>query len=392
MKNVIIIFKNNKKILLSILIASFILLLFSLSLFNKILMYSDINIHCNIILKYLEYGTMPSYPGFYLLTFIFSGFSNEIAILFKSAVIVLSIFLVFKYICVLLMFKNLKNHRINYLDILVSLLLLFIHPILLNFNFEKNMYLGLIAQNIWHNSTVIVLYPLAILQFIYAIKVFKEYNINNLLILILTISIGLFFKPSFYFCLAPTIFLFSFYKFKISSLKFWHIQIVLISTFIIFLIQSFALKSDIVVMQTNNNVKFETIIAPFSVWKLASDNKVLISFLLSFAFPITYLLLNIKTAFRKIEINFAIFLNIFSLIIYIFLAETGERFYHGNFIWQCFISNFILFTVVMINYLNDINKSKLLNFKNITLLFFFLAHLYSGYIYIYKLFVFKNYF
>jgi hypothetical protein len=112
------------------------------------------------------------------------------------------------------------------------------------------------------------------------------------------------------------------------------------------------------------------------------------SLIASIAFPLSYIVLFPKRILASFPLQFAWALFAFGLFIFIMIAETGLREYDANFIWQCYISNFLLFLVTVADW-QSISGPRT---SVLVLKLFFSLHLLSGIAYLFKIFILKNYY
>jgi len=89
------------------------------------------------------------------------------------------------------------------------------------------------------------------------------------------------------------------------------------------------------------------IIAPFAVLAQAS-NDLLAKFFLSILFPLVVYVLYFKAARRNLGLNLAWLLFIVGAFQAYFLAETGNQFVQGNFLWSAQIALFILMVMTVL--------------------------------------------
>lgn len=85
-----------------------------------------------------------------------------------------------------------------------------------------------------------------------------------------------------------------------------------------------------------------------------------------------------------------------AFLIAILIHETGVRMYHGNFFWQLIIANYILFLVtgsfLWKEIMESIHSKKIMASPKLLLVVVcYLAHLGSGFLYIFKIFYTESY-
>ena len=102
----------------------------------------------------------------------------------------------------------------------LAMLFVFVIPIPGYFTDDRYMYIGSFTPNVWHNSTILFLFPFAMLLFEQSWKQLQTFNIKRNGWILLLITLNLFIKPSFFFvfiCVYPLMLL---YKYKFGKM-FW---------------------------------------------------------------------------------------------------------------------------------------------------------------------------
>ena len=119
----------------------------------------------------------------------------------------------------------------------------------------------------------------------------------------------------------------------------------------------------------------------------AYSPNVWISQLLSFGFPILYLVLNWKRVLKRTDVQLSICYYAVAWLEAALLYETA-RLYAGNLGWAAALATFILWTVIIICFCEDIQHfrmdNKLLVIKNTVLMIVFSVHLLCGCWYVYN--------
>jgi hypothetical protein len=315
--------------------------------------------------------------GYFLAVYILSfGIPHPYALI-AGSVILLSLAVGVKYI---LIKKYLKIDQ-------QKLLLLFSISLLLLTNLPgpKNFLIGQFPPNLWHNSTSIFLMPFAIGLFWQGLKYWENPSQKIALNLLILLLINVIIKPSFVFVFVPVFGLMSLWRWKLSK-AFWRIVGVGAIALLLIILEYVA------IFQWNSfraGPQPETglTIAPFHVWSFHSSN-IPWSLLASIAFPLSYIIIFPKRLKASFPLQFAWALFAFGLVIFILIAETGLREYDANFIWQCYISNFLLFLVTV----KDWQQNQISTTLTLSLTLLFSPHLLSGIAYLVKIFILKNYY
>lgn len=218
-------------------------------------------------------------------------------------------------------------------------------------------YKNTFGINPWHNPTIIAMKLFVLLALAEYVKIRKSYD-ENLVIdndlkkSFVKFSIFLFIatlaKPSFMlgFCPAVVIILFVEMLNNIKNKLFWQKSIFMALSFIpaglVVIFQNFLVFHS---TKSDNSV----IIAPFKVF-LHGAEKVWLRFPVFLMFPISvfiaYAFMKKKNLLKNI-IYKDVFVNWFvSLLIFLLLAESGNRMFHGNFGWGLINANFLLYIMI----------------------------------------------
>ena len=200
------------------------------------------------------------------------------------------------------------------------------------------------GPNIWNNVTLITVKPFAILTVFFTVLSLEKKNIKYYILGAITLLLSIFAKPSFVIAFLPALAILIVLK-KIYTKE----------NIIYFAILSFisigALGYQF--LNTFGEGKTKIIISFLGVWSAASPN-VLISILLATLFPLIYLIFNIKNVIKNNYLILSWIMTFISIIYAAFLAESGDRFYHGNFFWSYMISLSLLYVFTLIDYFKNI--------------------------------------
>ena len=303
---------------------------------------------------------------------------------------------------------RLKSSRYNAVGWAISftLFLMLVAPIPLVYLLDRQLYFGYIGINIYHNPTQVVLKPLALLCFWYALKTFTKQSITwtDILLSALLNILSALAKPSFLICLLPALGIMTsrqlFYKYRTVANPQKSIapglqikppgQETIISWPMILL--GVILPSGAVLflqyLATYNTDQAGIIFDPLGPMSAASSY-LLPKFLLSILFPLCMSLIYRKEVRKDTRMIFAWFLFFFGAFYTYFLAETGERYTHLNFGWGAEITLFILFVSSALFWIEQMkNTQNRLTRSQILLWSVSGLHLVSGVIYyLYTIFV-----
>jgi hypothetical protein len=187
-------------------------------------------------------------------------------------------------------------------------------------------------------------------------------------------------KPSFLFCFLAVFPLMLLFRHGVSSAFFRKLPIVFFAFFcivaqyiLIFYMQDYFQVSE------DSGIKFD----PFNVWDAMSENK-LISLLVSVAYPLAFAATYLRDLKKDRLYIYSFMLFVVALLIFIVLSETGSREFHGNFIWQVIICNYIWFLITMISHLKILLLRKALMWYDYIVLAVFTSHFIAGLLYLYK--------
>ncbi|MBI9047730.1 MAG: hypothetical protein JEZ06_24815 [Anaerolineaceae bacterium] len=262
----------------------------------------------------------------------------------------------------------------NVKSLLLTIGLLITTPLFFLYGKDALQYLGYIGITTYHNSTVILLKPIALLSFLIGLRVFG-YKKNPLWMIAAAFVLSVLSplaKPNYVLCILPALGIFTvIYWLQKKDLD-WKLLI------IGFFIPSVGvLVWQFLLTYTSNEPGI--IFAPFGVWKAYSEY-LLPKFLLSIWFPLLVSLVYFNEARKDKSMLFAWLNFAFGLFFTYFLAEDGARFIHGNFGWGGEITLLILMIVNLGFLLKKLAADKIR--KNWVLLIVgFMPHVIFGLIY-----------
>jgi hypothetical protein len=236
----------------------------------------------------------------------------------------------------------------NGLALAATFFLLVIGPITVFTWRRHNLYLGYLSPTVYHNPTIAVLKPLAILHFWLFVQIVQypqRYRSTNWQVAFAGLSLlTLLAQPNYMLCLVPALIvliIFRVYKKQPIDWRFFALTVILPAA--VFL----ALQYFHVYFVPSGVSNSRVIIAPFAVLAQAS-NTLLAKFILSSLFPLVVYLLFFKAAQRSLGLNLAWLLFFVGAFQAYFLAESGDRFAQGNFLWSGQIALFILMVMSLL--------------------------------------------
>ena len=356
--------------------------------------FSDSTAHSQILIKLLEEGKFPVPPGYYTSVYLlyvivyklgFNGLGSDASIFGLISTFLLGSAFFVKYLITkqVLRVVSGKTNPSMLTITLISASLLFMAPVFYDLS-NWFFYVGRVSPNVWHNSTTIFVMPFVLLLFMEALAYFKTDNTETKNILLITVwgFMCILIKPSFLFAFIPSFPLVTLLRFgafsrkmavasTISTLLFAG---VLTEAYLIYFLKLY----DVIYNGDGGGVVF----APFQF--LSFYGNVGINMLVSFLFPLLYLVLRPRDIRERVEVQLAYVLMFFGLLVGMLFEESGGKTNHGNFLWQAIMTNYILFCVVAARAFISNSKQTLGTRKWNVLLALFGLHLISGFLYIFK--------
>lgn len=269
----------------------------------------------------------------------------------------------------------------------VSLLFVFAIPIP-SYSLDEFMYIGNYVPNVWHNSTVLFVFPFALLLFEQACRQLTQYDAQRNNWILLFIFLNVFIKPSYFFVFVSVYPLLLLLRYKFKK-EFWQ-GILPVMIGLVFLGLEF--WSIYLTKDPFSNEKSSVIFQPFYSSPLFPDLWPMpYAFVFSLFFPLLYSAFNFNIVRKSQLFWFSALSLIVSVFIYLFIAETGPRATHGNFYWQIVICTWICFFVSLMALLKDF-KQQGKTFKNSFLLSVYGVQVVIGILYFVRLCATGNYY
>jgi hypothetical protein len=238
---------------------------------------------------------------------------------------------------------------------------------------DDHLYFGYIGINVFHNPTIVVLKPFALLLFYFSVRVFQHQKnddtrfviINSVLIILSALA-----KPSYIICFLPALALFSLVKLARKEKPRWMLLSwgFVVPAIIVLAIQYYLTYSS-TQMEGVYQGQSAIIFAPFAFMSSRSSF-LFLKFLFSTLFPFAVLLCYFRSAIKDQRLVFAWLTFLFGAFYTYFLAESGPRMLQGNFAWSGQISLFILFVASALFYMRELlsgnnNAGNLLSRKKV---------------------------
>lgn len=239
-------------------------------------------------------------------------------------------------------------------------------------------YWGYVQPNNYHNPTVVVLKPLALLSFVAVLKVYPTLPthppVQSILWTGLVIALATLAKPNFTICIVPALALFTAWRVMRGAPVRWRLLLFGIALPIaVILLWQYGLLAE------RGGIEF----APFRVMLLFTPPGWLFpKFLLSIAFPIVVYMLHFQNARRSTLLNLAWLSFVFGAFYTYFLAEGGNGWRAGNFLWSGQVTLFILMVASALFWLEQMaiagETAPLGQRRNLLCAAIFLLHVISG--------------
>ncbi|HEX2993728.1 MAG TPA: hypothetical protein VHP14_02830 [Anaerolineales bacterium] len=246
-----------------------------------------------------------------------------------------------------------KTDRPDWQIMVVVLGVCIVAPVSLLWYWDGAMYLGYIGITSYHNPTIILMKPFAVLQFIFACQCFYETRLVKNWQIILSAAVSslcTFIKPNFAICILPALAVFSVYcilKRKYLNYKalFW--GLILPTVTVLgwqFVLTYYDDQSSAVIFLP---LVVMSVYSRYLGWK----------FLLSILFPIGLLTMYFKQAVRDVRMILAWLIFLIGAVFTYFFAESGPRLLDGNFVWCGEIASLMLFAVSTLFYFDIFSKN-----------------------------------
>lgn len=318
----------------------------------------DIKVHNFLLEDYLAQGAFPVPPGYYALIY-----GVDMLLRYKypfvlSALLVLTVFMWLKF---RITYRWL-DQKLGIGDRQVALLsvsMLFISPIIIPYIDGSYWYLGKFTPTIWHNSTLITVFPFCLLLFFQT----QRWEVSGdwrawwgmLLLGILIVLI----KPSFLFCYIPALPLYALLQDKGLGPRFWSSLVLsLVFLAMLFLEKAWIYEMDPMIdLMYTPEERSAVVLNPLRV-HLYFAKEPFFDLLCSFPSTLVFMAFWGREALRDRSFVFSSILLVFALMVYLLLAETGFRELHGNFYWQIPIAMYLHYLCMLVFYVRKLRSEK----------------------------------
>ena len=306
---------------------------------------SDLPAHVEFIIRFSKEHSFPVYTLWYRLVYLVSGFSQAYNIIAIVSIALLSGLAAFKYFISYCILK--ENNHDTKIAAFFAFALIIVMPLASYYSCEMksndsicitsfHVYLGNIAPNQWHNSTLILAMPFNLFLFYFSVKNIHSVKLSTYFIIAALSVISILCKPNYAMAFLPvlctTILILNRDKWLSAFAK---CAIVALPSLVVLSYQWYYtfIHGNLLTPGA------KTVIAPFFVWSRYSPH-IPLSLLLSIAFPLTILLFFYKKLDLYLKLGWMSFL--VSLSFAIVFAEQ-PNWGAGNYFWGAIAANYVLF-------------------------------------------------
>ncbi len=264
-----------------------------------------------------------------------------------------------------------------------------IAPITLMTFYDGFFYFGYITLVNFHNPTVILVRPLALLSFMLLTRSMEKQSSSKLILFHAgLVVLSALVKPSYLVCILPAFILLSVWQLLIHH-KYVDMRMLILGLLIP---AGFVLAAQWSITYFTGGDEGGISILPLEVESHFSGY-LLPKFLLSIMFPLSVLVFNLHALRQNSSVKLAWLGFLFGIAQMYLLAENGNRLYDGNFRWGAQIMSFLLFSA-SVRWIMSALRGNAGNWKysKLPVTMAYLAHLLAGITYYIRSFVLKTYF
>lgn len=309
---------------------------------------TDLELHAKIVRVAIEEHTFPGNFLFYLTSAVGAGFGTSDLAIKVSMTVVLAGSVALKYAASVALAARESAAGMAPTGLVVAVALL-------SFAFSlptSEVYLGQIPPNVWHNSTTIFLMPFALVLFGVSAQYLRDGERRWLWAMLLAAAFNVAAKPSLLFALLVVFPIFAMVRFRLARRSWEALGATAVMGVFVLIQYVYTFKSgstEAVYQAGNFGVSGESHVRVqfLHVWRYYSDS-ILLSLAASFAFPVVALAAYRRRLLDDDLVRYALALAGAGIGVFAVLTETGVREFHGNFIWQAIVANYILFLVTLI--------------------------------------------
>jgi hypothetical protein len=368
-----------KKTLRFLSFPSIAVFLFCAAVFGSVLAFdveTDVQLHMRFLHEIIN-GERAMAPNFmyYSLVYVLSLFQDNLLAFYCASTVVLAVATAAKFAITRHHIEKIagKDER---LSVILAVCLLFAFSLPWP---GFNRYVGQIPSNVWHNPTTTLLMPFALLLFFASYNQIVNAEASRIKIILALVILNVVAKPSFFFVFSVAYPFFLLLKFRLTK-TFWVNLLPIVAGFIALYLSYYF------IYETQEQIK--VVVDILKVWRIYSPN-IPASLALSAAFPAAYIVLYWRDSIKDVQIQYAALLYAGSLMVFSLFAEKGRE-GHGNFMWQCIVTSYIIFAVLAANFGRKLAEGKR-SYKEWIAGTLFALHVVSGVLYLGKFFIFKHY-
>lgn len=308
----------------------------------------DYVVHADLAVKMLASRSLPS-PHFLLQTGIIL-FQQLLPISFHTASALVVLLSLAGTAALLFKIMNTATKTLWGAAILTICLML-VAPLPLLAPLDGKWYFGYIASNVYHNPTILLLKPFALLVFAFIFTArtgSDDSGWKSLTACILATTACALAKPSFIIVIVPALVIACTLPGLRKELagRVWLISFGILLPALVILAGQYWLTYSAEQIPGVYQGKSSIIFAPLAVMSSVSS-WLLAKLLLSISFPLAVAFGYYRQVLAYPRLLFAWLAFLLGAVYTYFLAESGPRMYQGNFIWSSQITLFILFVVSM---------------------------------------------
>ncbi len=282
--------------------------------------------------------------------------------------------------------KTAKLASFSMLFVYIIPLMYFLKPLGI-FLSADNMYLGYYVPNVWHNSTILCMMPLAIACYLLSVKQFKQYTDRRNKYISLFLVLSVLVKPSFFFVYVIA--------YPIIMLSQYGLSKTFSKSLLPLLAGGICLVYEYVTIYYSGvNDGSSVVIDIAQLFTLDFWQSHILYLVVSLSLPLLFLCLYGRTIVRDPEFWFVLIMLVCGLGIMWCCRETGPRATHGNFGWQTIAAMWFVYFYMLKTVTNG-EVSPLPRrggYSQRVILILFGLHVIMGFVYLGKFLVTKSFY
>lgn len=341
--------------------------------------HSDYGSHIRFAIEFLQNRTLEpatmSHPVLQLMLVFLYWVTRSKLSFYDSMILIQIVFHVLMVMVIYFWLGQSSRKHWDWIRAFVSITLTFVGPIVLLAFFDQNLYFGYIGMANYHNPTIHMLKPLALISIIFSFRAIEGKQSSWWVIFLASFFMlfATWIKPNYALVILPGLAIVGSIRLIQKQRLDWRMLFwgfffpALISLFIQWLIA-----------YVYGDPEESIVFAPFQVEAAFSD-WLLLKFFLSSAFPLFVMFVARKELLRDSSLFLGWVTFLIGMSQNYFLAEGGERFHHANFRWSGQIVLFLLFVITARWFLREKIMAGQINlWEKITAYSIYAAHLAGG--------------